>query len=68
MVAGAEDIFPRARSESRENKEMLQCNPHTSLVLTLSVPAGWAVKKMKERKSPVIPADYAISYLEAPSS
>lgn len=68
MVAGQRIFFfPRVWAESRENKKTLQCNPHTGLVLTLSVPAGWAVTKMNERKSPVILADYTISYLEAPS-
>lgn len=64
MVAGVEEIFPRVRSESSENKKSLQCNPHPSLVLTLSVPAGRAVTKINEGKSPVIPNDYAISYLD----
>lgn len=68
MVAGQRIFFfPRVWAESRENKKTLQCNPHTSLVLTLSVPAGWAVTKMNERMSPVNLADYTISYLEAPS-
>lgn len=67
MVVGVEEIFPRVRSESSQNKKTLECDPRPSLMLTLSVPAGGAVTKMNDGKWPAIPTEYAISYLEMAS-